>query len=145
MTARGRPSRLSKLSIADQAKLLELLRRGVPKRWACRVIGMSPVTLENYRRRATAGEEPFKSFILDADQAQAHWVCSRLQVLNEDAIGAALTGGRERGDGSLKWLLERMFPKDFGPRRRIEQAGAGGAPLEPQPARLVIAAIQEAQ
>ena len=127
---RGRPSRLSELSDDDKARLLDLLRRGAPKTWACRAIGVCGETLENYRRRAKKGEEPFRSFVRDVDQAQAVFVNRLLRVLDADAVGAPLTEDRERGNSaSIKWLLERLFPKDFGRLRRVESTGREGGPL----------------
>jgi len=111
-------SKLSRLSPEDKAKLCALLRIGTPQKWACRAIGLTYDTLTNYRKRAARGEEPYRSFIRDVEQAQAGYVIERLRVLNADAIGTPLTCGRERGDNrALKWLLDRLFPKDFGWRR----------------------------
>jgi len=135
---RGRPSKLSRLSADDRAKLLKLLRAGTPKSWACRAIGVSRQTFENYRAEAEKGREPFLTFIRDAEEARAGFVIDCLRVLTADAIGAPLTGGRERGNGDVKWILERLFPRDFALTTRNEHTGKDGAPLDQPIGRVVI-------
>jgi len=113
----------------DKLKFLQLLRNGSPQSWACKAIGLTYQTLENYRDRAAAHEEPFFSFIREVNMAQAGYVNERLRVLDADAIGAPLTNGRERGNGDIKWILERLHPKDFAPTQKNEHTGKDGAPL----------------
>jgi hypothetical protein len=134
----GRPNKLSKLSADDRAKLLKLLRAGTPKSWACRAIGVSRQTFENYRAEAEKGREPFMTFIRDAEQAQAGFVVDCLRVLTADAVGAPLTAGRERGNGDVKWILERLFPKDFALTTKNEVTGKDGAPFDQPRACVVI-------
>jgi hypothetical protein len=123
--------------------LLKLLRAGTPKSWACRAIGVSRTTLENYFARAAEKVEPYRSFIRDVEQAQAGYVNQCLRVLDADAMGAPLSGGRERGNGDLKWILERLYPKDFGRRRRIEPAAADRSPQGHGVPRVVIIPAKE--
>lgn len=124
-----KPTKLSLMTAADKARFLELLKKGIPQKWACKAIRFSYRTLEDYRDRAEKGEEPFLSFVTDVEQAQAEYLIPRIQVLDADALGAPLTGGRERGNGDVKWILERLFPKDFAPLQKSEITGKDGAPL----------------
>ena len=128
---RGRPSKLAMVSATEKAAFLALLRAGSPQSWACRHIRLSYQTLTNYRERAAAGEEPYAEFIREVEQAQAQFVVERLRVLDADATGAPLLGGRERGNGDIKWILERLHPKDFALTTRAEVTGKDGAPLVP--------------
>jgi len=140
----GRPTKLSKISADERARLLALLRVGTPKSWACRAIGLSPQTLELYRQRADRGETPFLEFIRDVDQAQAIYVNRCLRILDADAIGAPLTDGRERGNGHLKWILERLFPADFGWRRTLAHRTNADSRAAQRPPRLVILSAADA-
>jgi len=114
-----------------------LLRQGTPMTFACRAVRMTAQTIANYKERAESGQEPYASFILDVEQAQAEYVIGRLRVLDADAIGAPTGDKRERGDGrSLTWILERLHPRDFAPMTRTEITGKDGERLmlrEPTP------------
>jgi len=117
---------------------LQLLRSGAPQTWACKAIQISPETLESYRERAATKEEPFASFVREAEQAEAEYVLSRLRVLDADGVGAPTGDKRERGNGDVKWLLERLHPKDFALVTRNEVTGKDGAPFEPPRAGVII-------
>lgn len=125
----GRPPKLAGMTEEDKTRFLTLLRAGSPQNWACKAIGFTYETLENYRTRAADGEEPYVEFIREVDRAQAGYVIERLRVLDADAIGAPTGEKRERGNGDIKWVLERLFPKDFAPISKQEVTGKDGAPL----------------
>jgi hypothetical protein len=124
-----KPTKLSLMTAADKATLFKMLRAGSSQKWACLEVGFDYDTLLDYRERASKKEEPFYSFIREVNQAQAGYVNERLRVLDADAVGAPLTGGRERGNGDIKWILERLHPKDFAPLQKQEHSGPDGAPL----------------
>ena len=135
----GRPDKIAKFTAAEKAKFLQLLRNGSPKKWACLALGITEQTLENYRARAAAGEEPYASFIRDADEAQAGYVIERLRVIDADGIGAPTGTKRERGDyRAIAWILERLHPKDFAAVQKQEVTGKDGAPFEQLPAKVII-------
>src|SRR5207248_765075 len=125
----GQPPKLAGMTEDDKTRFLALLRAGSPQNWACKAIGFSVDTLTNYRERAANSEEPYVEFIREVDRAQAGYVIERLRVLDADAIGAPTGEKRERGNGDIKWVLERLFPKDFAPLQKNEHTGKDGAPL----------------
>ena len=139
----GRPPKLDGMTEEDKAKFLTLLRAGSPQNWACKAIGFTYKTLENYRERAANGEEPFAEFIREVDKAQAGYVIERLRVLDADAIGAPTGEKRERGNGDIKWVLERLFPKDFAPIQKNEHTAKDGAPLDMSPGKVIIMPAKE--
>ncbi len=124
-----KPTKLSLMTAADKERFLTLLRQGMPQNWACRSIRFSYRTLADYRDRAEKGEEPFATFIADVEQAQSEYVLPMIQALGTDAMGLPTGPKRERGNGDIKWILERFFPKDFAPIQKSEITGKDGAPL----------------
>lgn len=117
------PGRKPKLTKDTEARLLALLRAGVPREVACAGVGIASRTLRIWLERARAGEERFEEFADKVEAAQA------------EAQAAMLVKIRKFGDKDWKamaWVLERVFSERYGykSQTKAEITGKDGSPLQ---------------
>lgn len=134
----GRPSKLELMSDADKAKLIRALRAGTPAKYACASVGITRRTLDNWRKRADAGESPYTQFVDEVERAEGQYVVETMTIIDVDGKGlpAGFVGEgptrvpRERGDWkALAWKLEKLHPRDFAPLQKQEHSGPEGGPI----------------
>jgi hypothetical protein len=106
----GRPS---KFTPETRTRLVELIAKGLPFKFACHAAGVSFQSFSTYR-------EAHDDFREEIESAVAVAVEKRLKIIERAA---------DAGDvNSAKWLLEHLHPMFFA-RSRIELTGADGASL----------------
>jgi len=122
------------MSPERKAALLSYVRAGAPLEVACRVIGITPQTLRNWRARAAAEppEEPYASFIEELEQVEALTECEAVKAIYRIGCGM-LAGATDRHGNALctyeqppdwrafAWWLARRFPKRWGHLVTIER------------------------
>lgn len=102
-----------------QRKIINALKLGAYKQMASAAAGIANSTLISWMRRGARGEEPFRSFAVAVEKAQAE---AKIQLL-----GRIQLHGNEHWQ-ALAWILERTAPKEFG--RKVEISGDDEAPIE---------------
>lgn len=103
----GRPS---KLTPELREKLLDALRTGVPRKFACAKVRIHPSTLCEWMVRARRGEQPYSEFAEDIKQAEAEAV--------ERSV-AHITVAAATNWTAAAWFLERRYPQDFGRDKHV--------------------------
>jgi hypothetical protein len=111
----GKGGRPTKLTPELRKKLVDCISRGVPASHACKGVGISFATYQNWRR-------DHEDFDLEIDQAIAASMERLLEIVEKAAVIDA---------SKATWLLEHRWPEHFA-RNRIELTGAGGQPLASQ-------------
>ena len=97
--------------------------------------GISWSTFREWQARARNAREDgeenvFTEFFDGIEEAKAQLQESMLDVVSGVATNdEAKDADRLRG---ATWLLERRFPKDFGPTKAVELSGPGGGPVQVQ-------------
>ena len=99
-------SRPTKLTPERRDALLKWLRGGLPLETAARLTGVSPSTVQSWRKQSRAGRAGYRNF--------------ETEVLTAMAEGEAIHVARiaEAGRGNWRaaaWLLERMHPEKWVP------------------------------
>lgn len=88
--------------------LLAVIAVGGSQVAACRTAGIDRGTLNNWRIRGEAGEEPFASFMVKFRKAQEAAKVKYLRVIQQCA---------EDGDWrAAAWGLTKLYPSEFGER-----------------------------
>lgn len=111
----GRPSKFTK---ANTDKIIQALRDGMPRRWACALVRINNDT---FCRWMNEGEDdlnkdldtPKSEFYEDVIQAEADYLAEMVKDINK--------GDRQ----DKKWLITRRFNQDFGDRQQIDQKVEG--------------------
>lgn len=118
-------ARPSELTQDVAATLLTALER-MPLKSACAVAGINASTYRRWVRRGEAGEPLYEEFAIAARRVRALFAAELVRGIE--------TAGKEDWRAAA-WLLERLFPREFGPRQRIEARHQGRLerPSEPQP------------
>lgn len=120
----ARPSELTQ-DVADT--LLTSLER-MPIKSACALAGVAPSTYRRWVRRGEAGEPLYEEFAIKARRVRASFA--------QELVRGIETAGKDDWRASA-WLLERLFPREFGLRQRIEARHRAriesGSTREPQP------------
>lgn len=112
----GTPGAPTKFTEETRKTILEVVSQGAYLRTACQAAGVSEDSLHRWRRQGATGEEPFHSFCVALEQAEANSVTRRLA-----RIEAAAENGNWTADA---WYLERRYPDEWG-RRVQEQRHSG--------------------
>lgn len=105
-----RPKKKTKPTIltpSTHKALCDLVAQGKPQVVVAESIGVARSSLYNWLRRGTAGEEPFAAFVSDFRRSVA---LGKLALIDE------MRGAETKQWQRIAWLLERMDPKQFGPR-----------------------------
>jgi len=92
--------------------LCELRAKGLTIMACIAAVGVKKSTFFQWLSFGEEGREPFSSFVLKWEAAEAQMQYDALNVIN-----GAMEGNEAVTDMSLKaatWLLERKFPRDFG-------------------------------
>lgn len=102
--------RLTKLTPENIRKILDALRTGAPRKFACRSAGVSDRTFTLWMRHGRAKRsKEHVAFFSAVQKAEADGVCQNLKKIQ--------TAGRKNWQ-ALAWMLERRFQEDFGVDRR---------------------------
>jgi hypothetical protein len=104
---RGRPTKFSE---ALWESILALAAEGLPMKWCCLRVGISPDTAELWRLARPELEHRLQV-------AQSLAVANRLKRIEAAAIGSKAKPGDWRADS---WLLEKCHPMDFQTKPGIE-------------------------
>lgn len=136
----GRPTKLD----AEAANaIVAILQKGLPIDDACAAAGISDTTFQRWMRKGEAALKArnpkpeaaqFREFCTAVKKARSMGKVSNLQIIENAARGTGTTPGSWQ---AAAWLLERMFPHQFGRKiirleaTPIEEAAAGngGAPV----------------
>jgi len=113
----ARPTKLTK---EVKASILLAIAGGAYMGMAAEHAGVNESTLNRWRVRGEAGEEPFRTFCVSLKKAQAD---ARLK-----SIALILQAANNGTWQAAAWFLERTDHEHFG-RHRIEITGAGDAPI----------------
>lgn len=105
---RGRPSKFSP-EVAE--KIVQFLRAGCYMQTAAEASGITRETLYDWLGKGARGREPFAQFQTDVLKASAE---------AEAVAVMQLTKAAKDGDARwAAWMLERRFPRKYGPRVQI--------------------------
>lgn len=106
-----------KLEGALLTAFLSKVREGIPWTIAARTVGVWPNAITEKKDRDPAFEADFEAARADAQES-----------LLRKTIALAESGERTQG---MTWLLERLFPKTFGPPpKELQHSGPEGGPIE---------------
>lgn len=95
-------------------RVVEGTKIGLSRVDACRIAGISTDTLERYEERGHRGEEPYATWLPKLVAARAEQKAFILRLL-EKAIDGDWRAGA--------WLLEKLYPKEFGKHQTIVHEG----------------------
>lgn len=107
-----------------RARILAALRTSATLEIACASAGVPKRTLNYWRERGAAGEEPHASFLEDCECAMA---CVEIKLLRR-----IMRASRFKLDGqwqSAAWLLERRWPERYMKREDGSIGGDGAMKL----------------
>lgn len=108
---------------AFRRQFVDLVRTGLPRRHARAKMRVTSESFRNWEKRAAAGDEPYVSFFLELEVAEAdlfHGIEALWQKQMPDDWRAA--------EAFLK--RHPAFREDMGDRSTTEITGANGAPLQ---------------
>lgn len=88
-------------------KVVNRIRKWMPKSLICAEAGISMTTFDRWMLRGQSGEQPFDQFYEAVTAAYA------------DRVQEAVDNVRQER-GGYKWLLERMHREEFGPTQQVE-------------------------
>ena len=103
-------------------RLLEAIKLGMYTEHACAYAGISSSTFRRWREKAEEGIEPFQSFWLQVNKAEADAIIRRVARIEQ-----AGKDGQWQADA---WLLERKYPDKFGRKEKLQLQGDPNAPVE---------------
>jgi len=101
-----------KLTPDLHTRIVSYVRAGNFRSTAAAAAGISPVTLRDWLRRGARGEQPFKQFREDVDQAEA-------QAEARDA--ALISKAAEHDWKAAAWRLERRAHRRWGRKEKVEK------------------------
>ena len=103
--------------------VIAVVRVGAGQEAACREAGISNETLRQYVQRGETGEEPFAEFVIALRKAHGNSKVYLLGLLQEAAVGDWRAAA---------WLLEKLYPHDFGALVKLNINAQIDAKLEPR-------------
>ncbi len=113
---RSGPGRPTSLTPEVSAKICKLLRAGNFRETACAAAGVDARSLRNWLKRGAAGEEPFRKFSEDLDEAEA---------AAEGTLVVKIQKGALEDWRAAAWLLERRGSKRWGYKAQVEHSAGG--------------------
>lgn len=96
-------------------KLLSMIEKGNYIGTSCEAVGITPQTLNNWKRQAREGKEPYVSFFEELREAER-------KAETVIAEGIYDIGFDKRNWTALAWLLERKNPERWGRKDRVDVA-----------------------
>lgn len=96
-------------------KLLKMIEKGNYIGTSCEAVGITPQTLNNWKRQAREGKEPYVSFFEELREAER-------KAETVIAEGIYDIGFDKRNWTALAWLLERKNPERWGRKDRVDVA-----------------------
>ena len=118
--ANNKPYKLLDTQLTE--RLLNAIRLGSYIEHACYYEGINARTFRMWRKTATEGIEPYKSFWVEVTKAESEAIVRRL--------GRIEKAGQDGNWQADAWVLERKYPDKFGRRDRLELSGDPNAPIE---------------
>ena len=115
----------NKPKLVDQElkeRLLEAIRLGMYTEHACAYAGIASRTFRLWREKAENGVEPYASFWLEVNKAEADAIIRRVARIEQ--------AGKEGQWQADAWLLERKYPDKFGRKEKLQLQGEPNAPVE---------------
>lgn len=92
--------------------ILEWLRRGHYRKVACAAVRITERTLQNWRKWGEEGREPYATFLVDMDQAEAECQDELLREIRGAQGGVPGVSGADVWT-SRAWVMERRWPKHW--------------------------------
>lgn len=112
-------------------RICDLVKGGVLAEHAARTVGVSGKTLDVWIKRgnwyidedprASKTDRNYATFVKRLSEAEASHAAS-LQLIHSKAC-------RKGNVKAIQWQLERRFPQQFSPAKRVELSGPDGEPL----------------
>lgn len=96
-------------------KLLKMIEKGNYIGTSCEAVGITPQTLNYWKRQAREGREPYVSFFEELREAER-------KAETVIAEGIYDIGFDKRNWTALAWLLERKNPERWGRKDRVDVA-----------------------
>ncbi len=100
---KGKPRTLTAAVAAEICASLEI---GMPEKLAAEGARVPERTFHYWCQQGREGVEPYESFLTDVERARA--------IGAKHLLTRVLKG--EKGSTAAQWVLERRFPREFGPR-----------------------------
>lgn len=101
-------TRTTSLTEKKARAIIAAFRRVGMLNYACQATGQNYHTVRYWLEQGAAGVEPYVDFWVEMNKARASNMRSLVEMAKKDKGGPA-------------FLLERVFPSDFGPRSRSRQ------------------------
>lgn len=114
------PEERGKLTEATARTFCTFIRGGQGIRMSCAASGISHQGFYNWMKKANEGVEPYATFKLQVEKAQAEWAEQTTQHID---LAAA------RGDWrAAAWRLERALPSEFGKEAVVRHVSEDSGP-----------------
>lgn len=94
------------LTAAVEQEICESLEIGLPEKLAAQAAGIPERTFHYWCQQGRDGIEPYDSFVTNVERARARGA--------KHLLTRVLKG--EKGSAGAQWVLERLFPREFGSR-----------------------------
>ena len=135
----ARPTKLNKPLIAS---LIAHLKRGVPQRTACLLVGLSESGLHKWKNHANTvlakheidgsshpkyaetipkRDQPFVEFMESVESARAEAEVRMIEIVRKHAVAGDVK--------AAQWWLDRAYPERWAARQRLEVVGADDGPV----------------
>jgi transposase len=108
-TDHGATVRPTELDERTAKRLVEATRKGLGRKVAARLAGISPTTLFNWIRRGRKGESPYVELVAQLKEAEAHGEESLVDLIDMHAASTWQAAA---------WRLERRYPERYGPPKQ---------------------------
>ena len=115
--------------------IIDAIEAGNFRVTACRKAGIHRDTLNGWEQRAKTGEEPFASFVVDLEQAEAKGEAKLVDEIRNARPAVTGVSGADLWQARA-WMLERRFPKRWAARVRQNVQEELGSLIEKLQARL---------
>lgn len=107
-----RPGRPSALTPETEARILNAIRCGTPKKNACAAAGISEATLYSWLRQAKEmPRSQYAEFAAKLDRALDEGITAKLAVIMKAG---------QKDWRAMAWLLERQLPEVFSTKFKLE-------------------------
>lgn len=120
-----------------RGRILEWLRRGHYRKVACAAVRITERTLQNWVKWGEQGKEPYASFLVDMQEAEALVEDELLTAIRHAQPAVAGEGGHGADVWTSRaWIMERRWPKRWSGRVRVsvnEEIDAFTAKLKNKP------------
>jgi len=114
---------MSKLTPELQNNILQLLKLGVPQKYACEAVGIDETTFCRWikiGRHKTEGKyyEFYQSVLRSNSEAMAIKLANLEKAAQKGSVNA------------ITWFLEHKYPEEFGNKIKVEHSGNNNQPVQ---------------